>query len=357
MHLVEPLGPRSLRKVVKDLGGVQAQVASAAALQCQVRARGLSVEAIDRALYEQKSLIKVWGMRGTLHWIEATDFPIWAAALSIRPRWDRARENFWNKEFGLTWAEVERSIDAVMEILDGRCLTRSELADGVYKRLRNTKIDERLRSGWGEITKIVAYRGGICFGPSEGRNITFVRADQWVPGWKEIDPEESQQRVLLRYLASHGPATREEFARWWGFQPADARKVIEPAASQLIQVDREGDKAYIRKKDLPELQRSEEDDTLRLLGMFDAYTLAGLPHDEVVPKAKKGRVYRTGAWVWPVVLLGGRVAGVWKVDRKAKGTKVEVELFKKRSVSKAAIEAELIALEPLIGPLASLSVA
>ena len=44
MHLVEPLGARSLRKVVRDLGGVQAQVASAAELQCAVRMAGLPPE-------------------------------------------------------------------------------------------------------------------------------------------------------------------------------------------------------------------------------------------------------------------------------------------------------------------------
>lgn len=354
MHLVEPLGPRSMRRIVKDLGGVQAQVASAGAMQIQIRARGVSSAAIERALYEDRTLIKVWAMRGTLHWIDAADFPTWSAALAIRPRWNQAREHFWKKEFGLTWNEVKESIDVVLEVLDGRCLTRGELADQVYKRLRNTKIDERLRSGWGEITKVVALRGGICFGPNEGRNITFARADQWVPGWKELDPHESLNEVLFRYLASHGPATREEFARWWGFQPSDARRVIEAAGAKLTVVDREGEQAYIATKDVRALEEAVEDDVLRLVGMFDAYTLAGLPHDEVVPKAKKNRVYRTGAWVWPVVLQGGRVIGVWKLDKK-KDARVEIELFKKRSVAKAAIEAELIAMEPVVGPIASLT--
>ncbi len=340
---------------MKDVGGVQAQVASAAEMQCAVRAPGLTPGTTERAL-AKKRLVKAWGMRGTLHWFATEDFPVWAAALSARPRWNQARETFWKKEFGLTWKEVSRAIEVVAEVVDGKCMTRDELAKHVYNKMRNTAIDERLRSGWGDIVKIVALRGGLCFGPNEGRNITFARADQWVPSWRDEDPAESVKKVLRRYLASHGPATKEEFARWWGFAPADARKVIESIEDDLVLLDREGDKAYALKSDLKALLAAEEDNEVRLLGFFDAYTLAGLPHDQIIPKVKKNLVYRTGAWVWPTVIQGGRVVGAWKSDRKTKGTNVEVQLFKKRSVPKAAIAAELEALEPFAGPLASVKV-
>jgi hypothetical protein len=246
-------------------------------------------------LWKKRSLVKAWAMRGTLHWIAADDFPIWAAALSTRMRWTGAQEKFWKREYKIVPQDVEPAIDAIVEVLAGKCLTRAELADAVHGKIRNKAIDERIRSGWGEVLKRVSSRGALCFGPNEGRNVTFTRADQWLKGWKKLDPEMAIREVFKRYLASHGPATREEFARWWGFMPADARKVIESSTKDIAPVNRAGAQAYILKKDLKSLQAAKEDSEVRALGMFDAYTLSGLPFDEVVPKAKKNSVYRAGA--------------------------------------------------------------
>lgn len=346
-----------MRRVVKDLGGVQAQLASAAVMQLGVRASGLKQEAIERALNDQRTLVKAWAMRGTIHWIDADDFPTWAAALSTRLHWTPARAKYWEKAFKLKLADIEPAVDAIVDVLDGRCLTRNQLADEIKSKVKNKSIDERLRSSWGEVLKIVSIRGLLCFGPNEGRNVTFTRADQWLKKWSRVDPQDALADVYRRYLASHGPATREEFARWWGIFPPAANDVIEATEKEWALVDREGDKAYVLKKDLPALQRSREDKTVRALGMFDAYTLAGLPHDQIVPKGKKNKVYRTGAWVSQVITVGGHVVGVWNYDTKAKGTKIEAKLFKARSVSKAAAEEALQPLLPYMGNVISINVA
>jgi hypothetical protein len=296
--------------------------------------------------------VKTWAMRGTLHWIEAGDFPVWAAAFATRDHW---RKPVWQRAFKMSEADVEAMVEAVTGALDGKLLTRVELADEVHRLLHNDDVDEHLRSGWGSALKLVALHGLLCFGPDKGRNVTFVRPDQWLPDWREVEKDEAIQEVCRRYLASHGPATREEFARWWGFQPANARKVIESLEGEVVEVDRDGDRAYIVRRDLRSLQAVEEDADVRLLGMFDAYTLAGLPHDQIVPKAKKEAVYRKGAWVSQVVMRGGRVVGVWKHDRKPRGTAVEVDLFDRRAATKKQITQELEALEPYIGDIASVT--
>jgi hypothetical protein len=352
MHLVDPLGPRSLLRIAKDLGGIHAQVTSAGVLQCVVRAPGLTPTAIEQALWKKRSLVKAWAMRGTLHWIAADDFPIWAAALSTRLGWTKAQERFWKREYKIVPKDVEPAIDAIVDVLDGQCLTRAELADAVHGKIRNKAIDERIRSGWGEVLKMVSIRGLLCFGPNKGRNVTFARADQWLKGWKKLETETAIKEVFKRYLAAHGPATREEFARWWGFMPANARRVIESSTKDIAPVNRAGAQAYILKKDLKLLQAAKEDSEVRALGMFDAYTLSGLPFDEVVPKAKKNSVYRAGAWVSQVILLGGRVVGVWSHETK-KGTQIEVKVFKKGLPPKAAVTR---AFEPLAGVLGDASI-
>jgi hypothetical protein len=353
MHLVDPLGPRSLRKVAHDLGGIQAQVHSAAELQAAVRIDGLPAGTVDRALWKTKTLVKTWMMRGTIHYLDPSDLPVWASASATRRSWIKAP---WQRAFGITVKDVAKAMEIIPKALDGQILTREAIANEVHRITKNKAMDELLRSGWGSVLKILAGEGLLCFGPSEGRSVTFTRPDQWLKDWRKLPPTESAiAEVCRRYLASHGPATREEFARWWGFMPPDATKVLTTLETEIVQVDRAGDKAFVLKRDLKSLEAAEEDTRVRMLPMFDAYTLAGLPHDPIVPKVRKDEVYRKGAWVSQVVMRGGRVVGVWTHERKPKGTTVEVSLFKKRIVSSTEIKNALEPLVPFIGEAAKLS--
>ena len=355
MHLVDPLGPRSLRRVAHDLGGIQAQVHSAAELQAAVRLDGLGVGAVGRALYKSKTLVKTWMMRGTIHYLDPSDLPVWASASETRMTWNKP---YWQKAFGISADDVEATLAIIPRALDGACLTREALADEVHRITKNAALDELMRAGWGSVLKIVAAQGLLCFGPNEGRNVTFTRPDQWLEDWSEPPPlDEALQAVLRRYLASHGPATRQEFARWWGFTPPAANAPLAALGEEIVIVDRDGEKAYMLARDLPALEAVREDDRVRMLPMFDAYTLAGLPHDAIVAKTRRDQVYRAGAWVSQVVARGGRIVGVWKHERKPKGTHVEVKLFERKAASKADMERLLAPFGPFIGEVTKLSVA
>jgi hypothetical protein len=352
MHLSEPLGSRSMRRVAADLGGVQAQVHSAAVLQLAARMTSLSDGAVERALLQSKTLVKTWMMRGTIHYLDPGDLAVWASASATRRTWNKP---YWQKYFKITEKDVHKAIEIIPEALDGRCLTREEIADEVHRLTNNAAVDKLMREGWGSILKIVAAEGLLCFGPPKGRNVTFVRPDQWLKREaKAPDTDKAIELVCERYLASHGPATREEFARWWGFAPPDATKVLDRLGDRVVLVDREGDRAYILRKDMKALDGSVEDDVVRALPMFDAYTLAGLPSDQIVPKAHKAKVYRKGAWVSQVIARGGQVVGVWTHDSTNRGTKVVASLFEPKTVSKDSLQQALTPFMHHIGELSSL---
>ena len=58
---------------MKDLCGIQAQDASAAALAVRVRSTGLLNDDIERARVQERSVIRTWGQRGTLHLLATED--------------------------------------------------------------------------------------------------------------------------------------------------------------------------------------------------------------------------------------------------------------------------------------------
>ncbi len=83
-HLYAPLPAASFHRMVADIAGLHAQVMSSAELAAAVRLDELRPGTIAAALWSDRSLVKTWAMRGTLHLLTTEDYPLYAAALSNR---------------------------------------------------------------------------------------------------------------------------------------------------------------------------------------------------------------------------------------------------------------------------------
>ena len=128
-----------------------------------------------------------------------------------------------------------------------------------------------------------------------------------------MDPEQALLEVTRRYLALNGPATREDFARWWGLQsPARAGKMIEALGDEAVQVDVDGEPRWLLAADVEAVAAAEPSGAEALVPAFDQYVV-GLPRDveALLPAEHKARVYRQAGWLTPCVIVDGRVAGVW----------------------------------------------
>jgi hypothetical protein len=101
-------------------------VASGTALIVGIRTIGSAATDIDVALWQRRSLVKTWGMRGTLHLFPAAELPIWVAAFRQR-QWPRFTPG-WEKYHGVTADDLRHITDALGQVLPGRVLTREELA-------------------------------------------------------------------------------------------------------------------------------------------------------------------------------------------------------------------------------------
>lgn len=324
-HLLERAPKHSLLDVVTDLGGLHAQVMSSAELIAWARVHDLTPDDVRKALWEERTLAKTWAMRGTLHLLPAREFPTYVGALSTRQGYRRAS---WLKYFNMTLEDMDAIIEGVRVALDGQCLTREQLSEAVGKVTGSPEVRERLRSGWGEFLKPAASNGYLCFGPSQGQAVTFVRPDQWLDNWYEVDPNDAIREVLRRYLTTYGPATRDDFARWFGWEPKYARALFLEMAGELAEVNVEGWKAMALASRVEPMQAFDRPpDVVRLLPAFDPYTIAYYPNSRYLDPDKKDRVYRKGAWITPVVLVSGRLEGVWEQVKKRSGITVTIDMF------------------------------
>lgn len=325
-HLTNRAPKKDLARVVGEIGGVQAQLMSAAALQVVVRV-DCSVEDVKTALWTDKSLVKTWLMRGTLHLVPAADLPLYTAALRTRWVWPN---NAWLKFTQMSAPELVTLVGAIGDALDERPMTREELIANVGHD-RSEHVRNVLRSGWGGLLKPVARNGLLCFGPSRGQSVTFVRPERWLDSWNELDPGAALVEVARRYLRAYGPATKNDFARWWGGGAGISigKAAWDGLAEELVPVSIEGRRAEMLTVELRQMAKAADGPSVRLLPAFDPYLLGHARRDHLFEAAYRPRVSRTAGWISPVVLVEGRVAGTWS-HTIAKGTlRVAVNPFRR----------------------------
>ncbi len=323
------LNSRNVVEAVRRTGGIQAQVMSAAELALCTRVEGLSPQDVRSALWQDRTLIKTWAMRGTIHLLSAQELPLYVAARDwqVTPAWS----NYF-AAFGLTTAaHQEAFLSAIPHVLEQGPLTRQQLADAAAKHTGMAQVrDFILSESWGSPLKPAAYRGELCFGPGQGQNVTFVNPKTWLGTWQSSEPEQALKHMARRYLQTYGPATPKDFAMWWGGggQITKAKKLFASMSHELEEVEVEGWRAFALGSTLEPLQRLEVSESLHLLPLFDAYTI-GIPRDlePVLSQAHKSKVFRPQGWISAVVLINGSVQGVWRSTTRRSQTMVKLHLF------------------------------
>ena len=102
-HLLEPAPHARLVDVVRDHVGIQAQVMSSAELSLRARVAGVRRPDVGAALWDERTLVKTWAMRGTLHLVAATELPELVRGLGTRLNWLTA---VWLRYFKVTREEM-----------------------------------------------------------------------------------------------------------------------------------------------------------------------------------------------------------------------------------------------------------
>jgi hypothetical protein len=328
-HLDGRAPKRDLANVVGDIGGVQAQVMSAAELQVAVRV-DCRVEDVRNALWKDRSLVKTWLMRGTLHLAKSDDLPTYIGAMSAL--WKSQMRPSWLTYMQTTEAEFWEIVDQVGAALDGKPLTREELIAIVGKG-RSDRIRQLLGSGWGGMLKPAARSGLLCFGPNRGQSVTFVRPERWLRSWRRVDKDTALARMARRYLSAYGPATKADFARWWGPWPGVGNAAWSALGDELLTVSVGGASMQILERDIDALRTASVGDPVQLLPAFDTYLMGYAKRDHLVGREFASRVSRTAGWISACVLLNGEAIGTWTHAVKNGKLQIMVSPFKQIGAS------------------------
>ncbi len=322
---------------------------SAAEMALWARQHSLSREKIHAALWEERSLVKTLAMRGTLHLLPTREYAVYMRALK-KSRLRQMRQIM--ARYGVSHKVSDRVTEAVLKALGDGPLTRPELTGRILALdFVKGKAKDWFEQSWWGVTRQAMAQGLVCYGRDQGRSVTLVLTDEWLPPQPAIQEEEAQRALFRQYLSSYGPATLQDFCKWSGVQIPEARQIRDGLGEELVAIPIDGRRAWLLRRDHQALSTSHPSRrSLRLLPYFDAYLLAHAEKEPFLDPKHYKRVFRQAGWVSPVVLLNGKVIGVWSLTHRSSHSVMQVEPFRKLSKAvRVLIEKEAISLGSFLG--------
>ncbi|MBI5877278.1 MAG: AlkZ family DNA glycosylase [Chloroflexi bacterium] len=288
-------------EVVAWMGVVQAQDYLGALWAIGLRMQRSSEAAVERALAE-RSIIRTWPARGTLHFVAASDVR-WILNL-LAPRTIASQAGRF-RQLGLDDATVARSRGVVTRALcDGQQLTR----DAMYQALEAAGVSVAGQRGIHLLGRL-ALEGLICFGARDGKQQTFTLLDTWMPPANPKSHAEALAELARRYFTSHGPATVPDFAWWSGLTVSDAREGLELAGSHLAR-ELIGGQSFWYSPDA--IAGAKAPTAVSLLPAFDEYLVSYKDRSAVLDPLDVKRVNAGGGILNPAIVVDGQVVGTWK---------------------------------------------
>jgi len=329
--LHRPGGAAHPADVASAICGAQAQEPRAGRLSLRCRNAHLTGADIDRARTEERSLLRTWAMRKTMHLL-ATDDASWMLPLfePAMATWSQRRL----AHFGMDARTQDRTLEAIERALaaDGP-LPREELTEHLERE--RIKLDQPRRT---HIYSLAVTRGVACLGPDIGARAALVLRRDWLDAPKPHDRDAALRDLTRRYLRAFAPATEVDFAGWSGLGLGDVRSGLAGIASEIVEVSLGGETAYRLKGPARRPGRG----VVRLLPAYDTYLMGHRNRDFIAANERWRQIMPGGGILRPAIVVDGVAVGTWRQKRSGKAIRVELEPFERLDATMMrAIEAEV----------------
>lgn len=303
---------------------------------------------MERLLYEEKSLLQAWSLRGT-----PVVFPVSQSDMFLSALCSEEEEPWiYTQGIGLALDFLQMTFDEVLDILKQ---VISQLNDHVI--VSKTALDQTLaewmipllpmskRELWNSpsmygspdkqtvggaavsfLLRPCAFGGLVVFGERQGVSPSFTSYKNWIG--HELNAEgDAVKRLARMYLHCYGPSTADGLTAWLGCSGRQGRRIWDSISQEMETVTVCGKKAYILSADRERLfLPASFPRELLLLGGHDPYLdqrdRAILQSDKSLQKQIWKMVTNPGA-----IVYRGEVVGIWTAKKKNKGMEIHMTVW------------------------------
>ncbi|HZB33176.1 MAG TPA: winged helix DNA-binding domain-containing protein [Streptosporangiaceae bacterium] len=315
--------------VVEAAAGVVALHGTDAAsvyLSAAARMHAPSLETIDAALYADRSLVRILGMRRTIFVPPIELAPVVQAActdaIAVK---ERRRFVAALTEAGIDIGRHANVADWLADV--GESAVRALRARGEALSVELSAEEPRLRtrlvmapgksyestvSVAGRLLPILAAEGRIVRGRPRGSWLStryqWAPAEAWLPAGAGTtwDAASAQAELVRRWLARFGPGTLADLKWWTGLTVGEVKRAL--TAVRPVEVDLGGTTGFVLAEDADPVPAPEP--WVALLPALDPTPMGWTERDWYLGEHRAALFDRSGN-IGPTVWCDGRIVGGW----------------------------------------------
>jgi hypothetical protein len=313
---------RELGRLADDMAGIHATDPASVYMELRARTFDLTREDIERALYDERALVKVLAMRRTMFVVSPSLASVIhaATAADIAAR-ERRRTYQIIEGAGITrdparWvAAVEReTLEALNELGEATAADLTKRVPGLREQIAFGE-GKTWAGKVGVSTRLLfllSAEGRIVRGRPKGTWLSsmyrWVPMDRWIDGGLEPWPaERAQAELVRRWLGAFGPGTQRDIQWWTGWTVARTKAALKSVAAVEVGLD-SGATGWVLPDDLE--GTPEPPPWIALLPALDSTMMAWKERDWYLGDLYR-RLFDNAGNAGPTVWVDGQVVGLW----------------------------------------------
>lgn len=291
-------------------------------LSVAVRMADPAIAAVERAMYDDRTLVRHHAMRRTM-WVmtPATARLAHAAATVKIARTQRARTLEALAESGVddpgTWLDTATAEVHDLLAREGALSTREVGAALPHLAIPIEFGSAKNRATQNAHTKVLQGAGfdGVLvrtmpMGGWTSAEYRWSATDAWLDAPLVSDTPEAVAagELLGAWLLRFGPATETDIAWWFGWTKTLTRGALATAGAEPVALE-SGGPAWVAPGDTD--TTPDPGPTVRLLPGLDPTAMGWKQRDWYIDPAIMGRIFDRFGNIGPTILVGGRIVGGW----------------------------------------------
>src|SRR6478735_8049760 len=319
-HLAKPASGVAPSELVDDLLVLHATDPASVYLSIAARSVDVGPGQLSRALYDDRTLIRMLGMRRTMFVVPIPLAPIvqHSSTDAVAARLRRALV----KDLAAVVADPGRWLaeleDAVVDLL-GELGGATALALSKAEPRLRTKLVYAEGKAYGgpaainsRVLNLIAAQGRIVRGRPTGgwagSQYQWAPVEKWVPdGLPVVDAEQAREALVRGWLQRFGPGTLADIVWWTGWNLGDTRRAM--AGIDTATVDLDGDRGFVLTDDTEPVAGPAP--WISLLPALDPTPMGWSGRDWYIEPAHRKLLFDRTGNIGPSVWCDGRIVGGW----------------------------------------------
>jgi hypothetical protein len=295
-------------------------------LAAWARTGSVAPAAVAEALYEQRTLVRMLGMRRTMFVVPSDLRPV--IEESTMPRIAAVQRRLLAKHLRELAAivdpepwlvDVERSVLGALAARGGTATAEQLASDEPRLRTRLVMAEgkpyQAIQTITSRVLLLLGAQGHIVRGLPTGSLLSqryqWAMAEQWLPPAGEVlPPGQARAELARRWLAAFGPAPLADLQWWTGWPKSEVKLAV--ADLHVREVDLDGAPGAVLPEDVAPTAGAGP--WVALLPALDPTVMGWLDRRWFLGDHEKALFDRTGN-AGPTVWLDGRVVGGWAQRR------------------------------------------